>query len=361
MYGLGETTLRVITGVLAVVFVLVVVWVMGKYFLKSAPATVLAIAGTPTLDSTVLPISTAAIQNAQTAALQSNFGIFRMPQIHTNIPSKPRTDVISYVVKEGDTLFGIADAYGLKPESLLWSNRYILGDNPDNLVPDLKINVPPEDGAIYEWQDGDGLNGVAKFYEVSPDDIVNWAGNHLDKATLGDYSLPNIAAGTMLFIPNGTGQLTDWLPHFTRDTPAEATSFGPGFCGAVQGPVGTGDYVWPTTLHYLSGYDYTSIHHGIDIAGKLDYPVYAADGGVIVYAGWSNVGYGNLIIVDHGSGWQSVYGHLDQILITCGQAVSQGEQIGLLGTTGNSSGPHLHFELRKDGSTVNPWDFLPAP
>jgi murein DD-endopeptidase MepM/ murein hydrolase activator NlpD len=121
--------------------------------------------------------------------------------------------------------------------------------------------------------------------------------------------------------------------------------------------MGTGTYIWPTTLHYLSGYDYTSIHHGIDIAGKMDNPVYAVDDGVVVYSGPNNSGYGNLLIIDHGNDWQSVYGHLDRILVTCGESVAQGQEVALLGSTGNSSGPHLHFELRHDGY-VNPWDYL---
>ena len=357
--GLGETTLRIITGIVATLLVLAVVWVMGKYFLKSQPASALPLASTATFQSTVLPLAATDAGNTSVAAQQSSFGISRIPQIHTNLPSKPRIDVITYVVKEGDTLFGIAAAYGLKPESLLWSNRYILGDNPDNLVPNLKINIPPEDGAIYEWQNGDGLNGVAKFYQVTPQDILNWAGNRLDPNTIGDLSLPNIPSGTMLFIPNGDGGIVDWLPHITRDTPAEATSFGDGFCGKItEGAVGTGTYSWPTTLKYLSGYDYTSIHHGIDIAGELDNPVYAVDDGVVVYAGWNNSGYGNLLIIDHGDGWQSVYGHLDRILVSCAESVMKNEEVALLGTSGNSSGPHLHFEMRKDGGYVNPWDFL---
>jgi murein DD-endopeptidase MepM/ murein hydrolase activator NlpD len=78
----------------------------------------------------------------------------------------------------------------------------------------------------------------------------------------------------------------------------------------------------------------------------------------VVYDGWNNDGYGNLLIIDHGDGWQSVYGHLDRILVNCADDVIRGETVALMGSTGNSSGPHLHFELRKDGGYVNPWDFL---
>lgn len=360
LLGLGETTLRVLTGVFALILVLAVVWVMGKYFLKSTPASAVALASTPTVQSTILPIQTTDAQSSAFVALQSSFGISRLPQIHTNIPSKPRTDIITYIVKEGDNIFGIAGAFGLQPESVMWSNRYTLGALPDALYPGMQIYIPPEDGVIYIWQYGDGLNGVAKNYGVTAQDIVDWAGNKLDPNKIGDWSLPNIPTGTMIFVPNGNAGNVDWLPQVSRDTPAEATSFGEGFCGKItSGAVGTGaPYLWPSTDHYLSGYDYTAIHHGIDIAGKLDYPIYAVDDGVVVYDGWNNDGYGNLLIIDHGDGWQSVYGHLDRILVNCADDVIRGETVALMGSTGNSSGPHLHFELRKDGGYVNPWDFL---
>ncbi|HPS41589.1 MAG TPA: M23 family metallopeptidase, partial [Anaerolineaceae bacterium] len=100
-------------------------------------------------------------------------------------------------------------------------------------------------------------------------------------------------------------------------------------------------------------------HFGIDIAGSIGNPIYSADNGVVVYSGWNNNGYGNLIVVDHGNGWQTVYAHLDTIQSQCGSFVFQGDVIGTLGTTGNSSGPHLHFEMRnKTYGKVNPWDFL---
>lgn len=354
--GLGETSLHIITGVSIIALILIVAGVMSKYFLKNQGTAVAAsIQSTPLAQNTLLPVSGA----SGGEALESSFGITRMAQLYTNLPSHPRDEVIQYTVQSGDTLFGIAEKYGLKPESLLWSNKYILGDNPDNLIPGLEINIPPQDGAIYKWQTGDGLNGVASFFEVTPADIINWPANKLNPATLGDLSLPNIPAGTMLFVPNGIWEYTDWLPHFTRDTPVTASSIGPGACGVItEGLEGDGTFIWPTVEKWLSGYDYTSIHHGIDIAGSLDNSVWATAAGVVVYSGWSNVGYGNLVIVDHGAGWQSVYAHLDAIEVGCGQNVYQGDVVGLLGTTGNSSGPHLHFELRKDGATVNPWDFL---
>jgi murein DD-endopeptidase MepM/ murein hydrolase activator NlpD len=130
-----------------------------------------------------------------------------------------------------------------------------------------------------------------------------------------------------------------------------------------EGAVGMGSFVWPTTNHWLSGFNYSpdTNHPAIDIAGQLGNPVFAADNGVIVYAGWNNWGYGNVVVIDHGNGWQTLYAHLSYYGVGCGLSVNQGDVIGSIGSTGNSSGPHLHFEMMYQGSKVNPFDFLPPP
>jgi len=127
--------------------------------------------------------------------------------------------------------------------------------------------------------------------------------------------------------------------------------------------VGFGTFVWPASNHRLSGFDYSpsTNHWGIDIAGNEGEGAYATDAGVVVYAGWNNYGYGNMIMVDHGNNFQSLYAHLSGISVGCGQSVGQGDLIGIIGNTGRSSGSHLHFEIRAISSWVNPWDVLPPP
>lgn len=355
--GLGETTLRTGTVIATGLLVLLVVWVMGTYFLKGQKVA----SATPTETTTAVPLNVPLINNPL-AISSSDFTISRLADFHTNQPQKPREDVIEYQVVEGDTVFGIAEKFGLLPEYILWSNKHILGDNPAFIRPGLTLLIPPFDGAIHKWVGGiDGLNGVAKGFQVTPDVIIDWPGNHLSRATIGDYAMPNIADGTLIFIPHGIGQYTDWLPVFSRDNPAVASIMGPGSCGTVvDGPYGTGSFMWPTTETYLSGYDYSpsTNHFGIDIAGKLGNPIYAVDDGVVVYSGWNNFGYGNLLVIDHGHGWQSVYAHLNQILKPCGAYVFKGDVVAELGTTGNSSGPHLHFELRNGTQKLDPWSYL---
>jgi murein DD-endopeptidase MepM/ murein hydrolase activator NlpD len=289
-------------------------------------------------------------------------GVVRLPEVRvTSMPTaEDRDEVTTYVVERGDTIFGIAEKFGLKPETVLWSNRYILGDTPDGLAVGQELNIIPVDGVYHKWSEGEGLNGVAEFYGVNPDVIVNYSGNNLSPETVGNYSNPNIPPDTMLIVPGGTRPSVTWV--VARDEPASGNSYlGPGACGGIlYGDVGTGTFTWPTTATWLSGYDYTPpVHNGLDFDGDFGSPIYAADSGVIVYSGWSDRGYGNLIVVDHAGGWQTFYAHMiDGTLLPCGSNVQKGQLIASMGSTGNSTGPHLHFELRLNGYPVNPWQFL---
>jgi murein DD-endopeptidase MepM/ murein hydrolase activator NlpD len=361
--GLGETTLRIGTNVLAMTLILAVVWLMRNFYHQGIAigASGALAASQPTATPT---LSTADVPPPATGSMDS---ISRLASLHTIIPSRPRVDVNTYAVQTGDSLFGIAEKFGLKPSTILFGNYATLKDTPHSLRPGQELNILPVDGTYYEWQAGDGLNAVAQFFGVDAEAIVNFPGNHLDPDTIGDYTHPNIQAGTWLIVPGGKRELISWQAPIgvTRDQPALARVMGAGSCGAISGgAVGFGTYVWPTTQHRVGGYNYSpeTGHRGIDLAGSLDSGIFATDSGVIVYAGWNDYGYGNLIMIDHGNGWQSLYAHLDQFNVACGQSVGQGELIGLMGSTGNSSGPHLHFELMNTVyGKVNPLEWLPAP
>ena len=292
-------------------------------------------------------------------------GVPRLAQERTIIPSRPRQEIVKYTVLEGDTIFGIAEKFGLKPETILWGNYYILLDDPHSLKPGQELNILPVDGTYHEWQLGEGLNGVARGYNVSPEDIINYPGNNLDLATIGDFASPNIQPGTWLIVPNGRREFISWSAPLgiTRENPATARVMGSGACDPVSGgAVGFGTFVWPANKHYISGFDYSpsTNHWGLDIAGNEGEGVYATDAGVIVYAGWNDYGYGNMVMIDHGNGFQSLYAHMSAFNVGCGQSIGQGDVIGAIGNTGRSSGSHLHFEIRAISSWVNPWDVLPA-
>jgi murein DD-endopeptidase MepM/ murein hydrolase activator NlpD len=359
--GLGEVALRAGTVIVSIALILLVLWVMGSFYLKGD----VAYEG----DSAVaapLPTATATLQppafEIPAAALVER-GIPRFALLHTTLPNRARFEISQYEVQNGDTIFGIAEKFGLKPQTILWGNFDILADDPHRLQPGQKLKILPGDGVLYEWHAGDGLNGVSKFFSVTPEDIINWPTNNLSAETIGDYTNPNIEPGTKLFIPGGTRAFISWsAPLISRTDPAKAKIFGPGYCGSViDGYIGSGTFVWPSTETWLSGYDYSPAtnHWGIDVAGNLGNAIYATDSGVVVYAGWNDWGYGNVIVIDHGNGWQSLYAHLSQLYVTCGASVSQGATIAAMGSTGRSSGPHLHFELMNaSGVRVNPWDFL---
>jgi len=360
--GLGDSALRIGTTAATILFILLVVWVMNSF---NVHETQYQAEAANINNGEVLPTPTATVPApAFNAGGSDSPGVPRVADLHTILPIRQaRYEVIQYTVESGDSIFSIADKYNLQPQTILWGNRYTLGDDPHFILPGQTLNILPVDGVYHMWSAGEGLNGVASFYNVTPEDIINWPGNNLDLNTIGDYANPRIPPETMLVVPGGKGIFTDWrTPRISRDEPATAKHLGPGACtGSFEGVSGSLTFLWPSTERYLSGFDYSpeTNHYGIDIAGRLGNPIFAADHGVVVYAGWNEYGYGEMIVIDHGAGWQTLYAHLSQVNVACGQEVYQGDSIGLMGSTGKSTGPHLHFEMRSDDyGRVNPWDFL---
>jgi murein DD-endopeptidase MepM/ murein hydrolase activator NlpD len=288
-------------------------------------------------------------------------GITRKTLLYTLIPNRPRVDVITYTVQTGDSLFSIADQFGLQPETILWGNFEILEDNPHLLSTGQVLNILPVDGTYYKWNTGDSLARVAEFFGADPEAILSYPGNYIDLTTTDAFTTSTgIQAGSWVIVPSGRRPLKDWgPPAISRSNPASARYYGDGYCGSVyEGAIGTGTFIWPTTDRSISGYNYSGIHPAIDIGGSLGNPIYASDNGVVVFSGWSNYGYGYMVVIDHGNGWQTAYAHLSAVAVGCGQSVFQGGYIGALGSTGNSSGPHLHFELVYNGAKPNPLDYL---
>lgn len=360
-FGLGDSALRIATAVTTIVFILLVVWVMNAFYTENTQH--MAEAAFVSAEDLSTPIATVPAPEFHAGGSNAK-GLSRSADLRTVLPVRQaRYEVIQYTVEKGDSIFSIADKFNLEPQTILWGNRYILGDDPHFIIPGQTLNILPVDGVYHMWSAGEGLNGVASFYNVTPEDIINWPGNNLDPDTIGDYNNPRIEPETMLVIPGGKGVFTDWrTPRISRGEPATAKHLGPGACtGSFNGVSGSLTFLWPSTERYLSGFDYSpeTNHYGIDIAGRLGNPIFAADHGVVVYAGWNEYGYGEMIVVDHGAGWQTLYAHLSQVNVACGQEVYQGDVIGLMGSTGKSTGPHLHFEMRSDDyGRVNPWDFL---
>ena len=360
--GLGDSLLHTVTNIFSIIAIVVVIWLAEAYF--NRPHTQAQANSTPLPGPT--PMAVSSVDSSVGSTDLSSVGIVREANIHTNIPTRPRQDILTYVVQKGDTISGIADIFGLQPKTIYAANYAILQDDPENLQPGQNIKILPVDGVYWQWLGGISFNQWASYFNVKPEDIINYPGNHLDPNTVGDPKNANIKVGTYLIVPGGQYQFhtPGQIGFVSRTNPATAQVAGPGSCPPTNSTAGgTGSFTYPTDRHYLSGYNYDpKINHlAIDLAANLGDNIYAADGGVVVYAGLNNFGYGNMIMVDHGNSFQTLYAHLSQIFVSCGEGVTKTQVIGAAGATGHASGPHLHFEVRYNGVPQDPWSYLPAP
>ena len=265
--------------------------------------------------------------------------VSRLADSHTSVPYRTRRDVVVYVVQPGDTVQGIAAAYGLNPESIMWANPPV-EDLPDLLRIGQEIVILPMDGVYHEVQEGDSLQSIAAKYKVDVDAITG-AANEWNKLQPPDYA---IVPGMKLIVAGG------------------AKPYVPKLVTAYNGPIpsgarGTGRFQWPAVGRITQ--DYWFGHRALDIAAPTGAPVYAADGGFVSFVGWTDIGYGYLIRIDHGNGFGSWYAHLSGFNVVLGQSVRRGDLIGTVGSTGHSSGPHLHFEIRTAEGLINPRFYLP--
>jgi len=276
---------------------------------------------------------------------------------HTTIPERVRLEVITYTVQQGDTIWGIAERFKLQPSTLVWSNMEVLQGAPWLLQPGLTLEIPPVDGAYHTVAEGETIASIAEDYEVEVSALYNmW--NEIEP---GDA----LRVGQRLVIPNGVGADFDWEPPPPPvQAGVTAADYSYGFCGdvGVSGPGARGWFILPTGSYAVSGWTFhdprNPTHIGLDYRCRLGDAIYAADNGVVIYAGWAT-GYGNLVKVDHGNGFVTYYAHLDSVWVSCGQSVYQGTVVGPCGTTGWSTGPHLHFEIRKGGVPQNPALYQP--
>jgi murein DD-endopeptidase MepM/ murein hydrolase activator NlpD len=263
--------------------------------------------------------------------------------------------VQQYKVQRGDSVYGIASQFNLKPETVFWANANIFQGSPDNIKSGQLLNIPPIDGIYYEWQQDDTFESVAEKFGVEPDVIVSWPGNDLD------LSNPIATPGQYVMIPGGVDNSQPlFISTYTIASSAVASTTN---CGG--GYAARNFFGWPTTNHFLSGYgfgDNNGTHRGIDISAPDGSPIYAADNGVVSFVSgdgsWDN-GFGNMIQIDHMNGFVTLYAHLSSVMVSVCDSVPAGSLIGYSGSTGNSSGAHLHFEIRLNGVPVNPWDYLP--
>lgn len=264
------------------------------------------------------------------------FGLSREAVPITLIPERPRLDIVEHTVVAGDTLYGVAKKYSLSAETIMFANG--LEKNPDLLRLGQKLVILPVDGILHTVAQKDTLEKIAKTYKVNPEAIATYGLNQLDPKN------PQIAVGQRLLVPGGKKEIPQVATVYRGTAPKGAKT-------------GTGKMIWPTSGSLSQGYK--PLHRALDLARSVGTPIKAADNGYVVVAGWSNAGYGNYIVVDHGNGVQTLYAHLSRIFVRPGNVVTRGAVIGNMGSTGNSTGPHLHFEVLKNGVRQNPRNYLP--
>lgn len=262
--------------------------------------------------------------------------IVRQAQSHTAIPDRPRLEIITYEVQAGDTAETIAANFNLQPTTLLWSNPE-MEKVPDLLKVGQMLVILPLDGVYHTIAVSETLEILAEKYKVEVDTIVNCSFNIISRNR-------ELVVGEKLIIPGGQ------KPYEVRKV---TTYEGP----VVEDVAGSGAFYWPASGVLTQGYWYA--HRAIDIGSSVGTAIIASDTGYVSFAGWTDIGYGYLIVVNHANGYQTYYAHLSNIFVSEGEMVYGGQVIGAMGSTGNSTGPHLHFEIRYNGYPTNPRIYLP--
>ncbi len=271
-----------------------------------------------------------------------------VPAAPTNQAPVKRTAVTHYTIKRGDTISGIAGAFGLTMNTVLWANGLKL---TSSLKPGQVLAILPTSGVLHKVIRGQSLSKIAALYNVNTEQIA--AANELN-------ANQSLSAGRELIIPGGAPLPTASAPAQVasnwRRQPANNQSTFTGKKGPNVAASGEG-FLWPNSCHVITQY-FSWRHSGVDIACPFGAPIHAAAGGVVEKAGWNTGGYGNMILIDHAGGFKTRYGHLSQIAVSAGESVDQGEYIGAEGSTGHSTGPHLHFEIIINGAVYNPLNYI---
>lgn len=251
------------------------------------------------------------------------------------VAPKPPLGFTTHTLREGESLSALASTYGLPLEALIGANPDL--SSLDRLPAGIELLIPPSEGLVITLQEGESLLDTLQAYGVNPLSVVR-----ANKLT----SPGDLQAGTLLFLPGV--KPTAALERLARVREEENT------------------YLWPLQGRITSyfgrrnlGMGTASFHRAIDIAAPSGTPITAARSGVVVYAGWSEQGYGNLVKLQHPGGAETWYAHFSKIQVALGQTVAQGDTLGLVGSTGLSTGPHLHFEVHEAGQAVDPLSFLP--
>jgi len=254
----------------------------------------------------------------------------------TDFSNRPPDSVRKYTVVNGDTLASVAKKFDVSVNSIKWASNL----KSDTLHTGDVLSVPPTNGVVHKVVSGDNIYTIAKKYKVDPQNILNWPYN-----TFADLDNFTLTPGQTIFVPDGVIEEVGQAPVARQS-----------FAQAQAGVRGNSNFIWPTS-GTITTYP-VSWHMALDIANNAAPPILASDTGTVIFSGCLTWGYGCHIIIDHGNGYQTLYGHMSRLDVNAGAVVSQGQQIGQMGSTGRSTGTHCHFEIRSGGTLLNPLDFL---
>jgi murein DD-endopeptidase MepM/ murein hydrolase activator NlpD len=291
-------------------------------------------------------IDAATQQTLPQAELAAFLGELSGVSTETMVSEKPRDQILEYEVQGGDTLSSIAKKFDITVDTIKWANNL---EDIASIRPGQKLKILPLTGVAHQVQRGDTVYTIAKKYDTNPQAIVDFPFNDIGENL-------SIRIGQVLIVPDGTP------PEKPRATKAPVRVIdGPTRTApSTQGDgVSKGSYIWP--VRGLISQGYRSYHKALDIAGGTGDAIVASDGGEVIVSGWvDNSGYGNRIMIKHPNGAVTLYAHLqaNSNRVKVGDRVSQGQVIGLRGSTGRSTGPHLHFEIRQGGNLINPLNVL---
>ncbi len=249
-----------------------------------------------------------------------------------------RKSVQEYQIKEGDTIGGIAEKFNVSINTILWANNLSVRSV---IKPGKKIIIPPASGVLHTIKQGDTLSKIAQKYRASEAKIKNF--NNIGSSNL-------LVVGETLMVPDGQIVYTQRPRSYTSSYPQKQYS--------PPQTTRSEKMYWPSSCRRITQYYLGWRHTGVDIACGWSKPIRAAKSGVVSRTQYIYYGYGFNIIVNHGGGVQTLYGHLSRIYVQPGETVQKGQVIGLEGSTGYSSGPHLHFEVRINGQRVNPLGYI---
>lgn len=280
----------------------------------------------PGIDNTLNAISPSSVLSAATED----------PQTQTIVTDR-QIDIVEYTVQDGDTVSSVAKKFGREESTITWENDLT---KKSIIKPGQILRILPEDGVSHKVEKGETIYSIAKKHSGDPQTIVDFPGN-----TFVNDETFSLAVGQVLTIPGGVPAAeAPSRSAFARKTPDAGTV------------VASGNFVWPAAGNISQGFAW--YHQGVDIANRAAPEVLAADSGTVIATGWDSSGYGNKVVIDHGNGFVTLYAHLQKIYVVSGQRVARGNAVGQMGSTGRSTGTHLHFEIRTGGGFKNPLDFL---